>query len=103
MTPYAVVRNAPPDDADLLSTEGVRTTAPGNCLLVFIGGEYADRLDDVVDKVKDISKLLISKDVTYYVEKTKRSLKLRNKNVFMVNSRECNVPRKYVSVIDCSI
>ena len=67
-------------------TEIVRTSAPSNCFIVFIGGKYVDRVKEIVQKVDSLSLVLQTKPTIYFTEKKGMSSKTpKSLNVFLVS------------------
>ena len=57
-----------PNREVMFDAELVRTSAPANCFLVFIGGEYLDMLDDVVRKVENVTEGLVTFPTIFFTE-----------------------------------
>jgi len=55
--------------------EMVRKSAPANCFMVFIGGKYVNRLEDIFQKVESVSIGLVSKPLVYFSEKVEKTPK----------------------------
>ena len=53
--------------------EMVRQSAPANCFMVFIGGKYVNRLEDIFQKVEGLSVRLVSKPIIYFAEKVEKT------------------------------
>ena len=49
------------------------TPGPGKCFMVFIGGKYGKRLDDIFQKVESVSVGLVSKSLIYFSEKVEKT------------------------------
>ena len=64
--------------------EMVRQSAPSNCLLVFIGGKYVNRLEDIVQKMESASVGLVSKPLIFFSEKVEKTPKSEALNSILV-------------------
>ena len=64
--------------------EMVRQSGPANCFMVFIGGEYVNRLEDIFQKVEGLSVRLVSKPIIYFAEKVEKTPKSEALNSILV-------------------
>ena len=64
--------------------EMVRQSAPANCFMVFIGGKYVNRLEDIFQKVEVVSVGLVSKPLIYFSEKVEKTPKSEALNSILV-------------------
>ena len=62
----------------------VRQSAPANCFMVFIGGKYVNRLEDIFQKVEGLSVGLVSKPIIYFSEKVEKTPKSEALNSILV-------------------
>ena len=53
----------------------VRQSTPSNCFMVFIGGKYVNRLEDIFQKMEGLSVGLVSKPLIYFAEKVEKTPK----------------------------
>ena len=65
--------------------EMVRQSAPANCFMVFIGGKYVNRLEDIFQKMETVSVGLVSKPLIYFSEKVDATPKFKVQNLILVN------------------
>ena len=63
----------------------VRQSAPSNCFMVFIGGKYVNRLEDIFQKMETVSVGLVSKPLIYFSEKVDATPKFKVQNLILVN------------------
>ena len=61
------------DNDKKLNAAMMRQSAPANCFMVFIGGKYVNRLDDIFQKVESVSVGLVAKPVIYFAEKVEKT------------------------------
>ena len=73
------------DNDQILNAEIVRQSAPANCFMVFIGGKYVNRLEDIFQKVETVSVGLVSKPLIYFSEKVDATPKFKVQNLILVN------------------
>ena len=73
------------DNDKILNAAMVRRSAPSNCLMVFIGGKYVNRLEDIFQKVEGLSLRLVSKPLIYFSEKVDVAPKVKVQNSILVN------------------
>ena len=73
------------DNDQILNAEMVRQSAPSNCFMVFIGGRYVNRLEDIFQKVESVSVGLVSKPLIYFSEKVDAAPKFKVQNLILVN------------------
>ena len=64
--------------------EMVRQSAPANCFMVFIGGKYVNRLEDIFQKVESVSVGLVSKPLIFFSEKVEETPKSEALNSILV-------------------
>ena len=64
--------------------EMVRKGAPANCFMVFIGGKYVKRLEDIVQKMESASVGLVSKPLIFFSEKVEKTPKSEALNSILV-------------------
>ena len=64
--------------------EILRQSAPVNCFMVFIGGKYVSRLDDIVRKVDEVTDQLATKPTIYFAEKSDEAPSTNLKDIFLV-------------------
>ena len=62
----------------------VRQSTPANCFMVFIGGKYVNRLEDIFQKVESISAGVVSKPLIYFSEKVEKIPKFEALNSILV-------------------
>ena len=62
----------------------VRQSAPANCLMVFIGGKYVNRLEDIFQNVETASVGLVSKPLIFFSEKVEMTPKSEALNSILV-------------------
>ena len=60
------------------------TPSPSNCYMVFIGGKYLKRIDDIVRKVGIVTDGLATKPTVYFAEKEMENLTVNLRHVFLV-------------------
>ena len=72
----------------ILNAEVLRQSAPSNCFMVFIGGKYVDRLEDIFQKVKSASVGLATKPSIYFAEKVKEHPKLDGQLILVHNNKK---------------
>ena len=65
--------------------EMVRQSAAANCFMVFIGGKYVNRLEDIFQKMETVSVGLVSKPLIYFSEKVDATPKFKVQNLILVN------------------
>ena len=68
--------------------EMVRQSTPSNCFMVFIGGKYVNRLEDIFQKVKSASVGLATKPSIYFAEKVKEHPKLDGQLILVHNNKK---------------
>ena len=73
------------DNDRIFNAEMVRQSAPSNCFMVFIGGKYVNRLEDIFQKVETVSVGLVSKPLIYFSEKVDATPKFKVQNLILVN------------------
>ena len=73
------------DNDKILNAAMVRQSSPSNCLMVFIGGKYVNRLEDIFQKVETVSVGLVSKPLIYFSEKVDAAPKFKVQNLILVN------------------
>ena len=64
--------------------ERVRSSAPSNCFLVFIGGEYVNKVNEIVEKVDRVTEGLVTRPSVYFTEETDKKAELKRKSNFLV-------------------
>ena len=62
----------------------VRSSAPSNCFLVFIGGEYVNKVNEIVEKVDRVTEGLVTRPSVYFTEETGKKPELKRKTNFLV-------------------
>ena len=62
----------------------VRSSAPSNCFLVFIGGEYVNKVNEIVEKVDRVTEGLVTRPSIYFTEETGKKPELKRKTNFLV-------------------
>ena len=72
------------DNDKILNAEMVRQSTPANCFMVFIGGKYVNRLEDIFQKVEGLSVGLVSKPLIYFAEKVEKTPKSEALNSILV-------------------
>ena len=72
----------------ILNAEVLRQSAPSNCFMVFIGGKYVDRLEDIFQKVKSASVGLATKPSIYFAEQVKEHPKLDGQLILVHNNKK---------------
>ena len=72
------------DNDQILNAEMVRQSTPSNCFMVFIGGRYVNRLEDIFQKVESVSLGLVSKPLIYFSEKVEKTPKSDALNSILV-------------------
>ena len=73
------------NDDQIFKAEMVRHSAHSNCFMVFIGGRYANRLDEIFQKMESVSIGLVTKQLIYFAEKVKRNSKVEALQSILVN------------------
>ena len=58
----------------LFFTASLRRSSHSNCFLVFIGGKYVNRVNDIALKVEKVSNELVAKQIIYFVEKSDKTI-----------------------------
>ena len=64
--------------------ETVRSSAPSNCFLVYIGGEYVNKVNEIVEKVDRVTEGLVTRPSIYFTEETGKKPELKRKTNFLV-------------------
>ena len=62
------------DNDEVFDVEIVRRSSHSNCFLVFIGGKYVNRVNDIALKVEKVSNELVAKQIIYFVEKSDKTI-----------------------------
>ena len=62
----------------------VRQSAPANCFMVYIGGKFVNRLEDIFQKMESVSVGLVSKPLIYFSEKVEKTPKSEALNSILV-------------------
>ena len=61
-------------DDEVFDVEIVRRSSHSNCFLVFIGGKYVNRVNDIALKMDKVSNELVSNQIIYFVEKSNKTI-----------------------------
>ena len=72
------------DNDKILNAEMVKQSTPSNCFMVFIGGKYVNRLEDIFQKVEVVSVGLVSKPLIFFSEKVEKTPKSEALNSILV-------------------
>ena len=73
------------DNDRIVNAAMVRQSAPSNCFMVFIGGKYVNRLEDIFQKMEESVILgLVSKPLIYFAEKVEKTPKSEALNSILV-------------------
>ena len=62
------------DNDEVFDVEIVRRSSHSNCFLVFIGGKYVNRVNDIALKMDKVSNELVSNQIIYFVEKSNKTI-----------------------------
>ena len=68
------------------ATEIVRTSAPSNCFIVFIGGEFLGRIDQITRKIESVSAGLVARYWIYFAESSVAPLEFNSESGYLVNN-----------------
>ena len=73
------------DNDRIVNAAMVRQSAPSNCFMVFVGGKYVNRLEDIFQKMEESVILgLVSKPLIYFAEKVEKTPKSEALNSILV-------------------
>ena len=73
------------NDDQIFKAEMVRQSAHSNCFMVFIGGRYANRLDEIFQKMESVIIGLVTKQLIYFAEQVKWNPKVEALQSILVN------------------
>ena len=72
------------DNDRIFNAEMVRQSAPSNCFMVFIGGKYLKRIEEIVGKVEIVTDGLATKPTVYFADKEMENLMVNLRHIFLV-------------------